>query len=156
MNRTRAISELIHPDASGYCPTEDMPADIGSRGMSATELKDNVWWTGPKWLKGSPGNYPPQFTLKELESDECFKESAKEQVTNLQVNIDEVHDIDLDKIIDIARYSSCNRLLQVTALVLRIASNLICRIKRKNDLIKSEDLAKAEIEQAESIWIKTA
>ena len=40
----------------------------------------------------------------ELESDECFKESAKEQVTNLQVNIDEVHEIDSDKIIDIARY----------------------------------------------------
>ena len=39
-NRTRAISKLIHPDAWGYCPTEDMLADIGSRGMSATKLKD--------------------------------------------------------------------------------------------------------------------
>ena len=63
---------------------------------------------------------------------------------------------DLDKIIDIARYSSCNRLLRVTALVLRFASNLICRIRRKNDLIKSEDLTKEEIKQAESMWIKTA
>ena len=79
-----------------------MLADIGSRGMSVTELKDNeLWWTGPKWLKGQPENYPPQFTLKELESDECFTESAKEQVTNLQVNIDEVHEIDSDKVIDI-------------------------------------------------------
>ena len=85
LNRTRAISKLIHPDAWGYCPTEEMLADIGSRGMSATELNDNeLWWTGPKWLKGPPENYPPaQFTLKELESDECFTESAKEQVTNL-------------------------------------------------------------------------
>ena len=32
-NRTRAISKLIHPAAWGYCPTEDMPADVGSRGM---------------------------------------------------------------------------------------------------------------------------
>ena len=111
-NRTREISKLIHPDAWGYCPTKEMPAVIGSRGMSATELKDNeLWWTGPKWLKGSPENYPPHFTFKELESDECFTKSAKEQVKNLQVNIDEVHEIDSDKIIDIARYSSCNRLL---------------------------------------------
>ena len=89
-----------------------MPADIGSREMSAVELKDNVlWWTRPKWLKGPPENYPPQFTLKELDSDECFAESAKEQVTNLQVNTDEVHEIELDKIIDIARYSSFNHLL---------------------------------------------
>ena len=94
-NRTRAISKLIHPDAWGYCPTEEMPEDIGSRGMSAMELKDDeLWWTGPKWLKGPAGNYPPQFTLKELESDECFTESAKEQVARLQVNIDEVHEID--------------------------------------------------------------
>ena len=111
---------------------------------------------GPKWLKGPPENYPPQFTLKELESDEFFKESAKEQVKNLQVNIDEVHEIDSDKIIDIVRYSSCNRLLRVTALVLRLASNLICRIRGKNNLIKSEDLTKEETEQPESMWIKTA
>ena len=63
-----------------------MPADIGSRGMSATELKDNeLWWTGPKWLKGPPENYPPQLTLKELESDECLTESAKKQVTHLKI-----------------------------------------------------------------------
>ena len=74
----------------------------------------------------------------------------------MQVNIDEVHEIDLDKIIDIARYSSCNHLLRVTALVLRFASNLICRIRGKNGLIKSEGLTKEEIEQAESMWIKTA
>ena len=156
-NRTKAISKLIHSDAWGYCPTEDIPADIGSRGLSATELKDNeLWWTRPKWPEGPPENYPQQFTLKELESDECFKESAKEQVTNLQVNIDEVHKIDLDKIIDISKSSSCNRLLRVTVLVLRSASNLICRVRGKNDLIKSEDLTKEEIEQAESTWIKTA
>ena len=134
-----------------------MPADIGSHVMSATELKDNeLWWTGPKWLKGPSENYPPQFTLKELGSDERFAESAKEQVTNFQVNIDEVHGIDLDKIIDIAWYSSCNRLLRVTVLVLRFVSNLICRIRGKNGLIKSEGLTKEEIEQAESMWIKTA
>ena len=41
-------------------------------------------------------------------------------------------------------------------LVLRFASNLICRIRGKNDLIKSEGLTKEEIEQAESMRIKTA
>ena len=84
------------------------------------------------------------------------KNQVKEQVTNLQVNIDEVHKIDLDKIIDVARYSSCNHLLRVTAPVLRFVSNLICRVRGKNYLNKSEDLTKEQIEQAESMWIKTA
>ena len=81
-----------------------MPTDIGSCAMFATKLNDNeLWRTDLKWLKGPPENYPLQFTLKELESDERFKESAEEQVTNLQVNIDEVHEIDSDKIIDLSR-----------------------------------------------------
>ena len=75
-------------------------------------------------------------------------------MTNLQVNIDEVHETDLDKIIEIAWYSSCNCLLRVTAPVLQFSSNLICRIRGKNDLIKSEDLTKEEIEQ--TVWFKTA
>ena len=33
---------------------------------------------------------------------------------------------------------------------------MICRIRGKNGLIKSEGLTKEEIEQAESMWIKTA
>ena len=41
-------------------------------------------------------------------------------------------------------------------LVLRFASNVICSIRGKNSLIKSEGLTKEEIEQAESMWIKTA
>ena len=49
-----------------------------------------------------------------LKDDRSYKEIVK----NLPVNIDEVHETDSDKIIDIARYSSCNRLLRVTVLVL--------------------------------------
>jgi len=38
---------------------EDNPADLGSRGISASELQlHNIWWNGPKWLIKSYESWP--------------------------------------------------------------------------------------------------
>ena len=43
----------------GHCPGIENPADLGSRGVLITELKNsNLWWTGPSWLKGTPSDWP--------------------------------------------------------------------------------------------------
>ena len=109
-NRTKNILKLTSPEMWNHCSTEDNPADIGTRGKSAAELKNSsLWWAGPEWLKGSPESHPLQLAPQELESDECLKEVCKEQIT-LQVIIsankfNHIH-LNLDEVISVDRYSS--------------------------------------------------
>ena len=67
----------------------------------------------------TPESYPWQLTPQELQSDECPREVRKEQIT-LQVSTNKfshMH-VNLDEVITLERYSSCNCLFQVTGLVL--------------------------------------
>ena len=155
-NRTKNILKLTSPEMWNHCSTEDNPADIGTRGKSAAELKNSsLWWAGPEWLKGSPESYPLQLAPQELESDECLKEVCKKQIT-LQVSANKFNHIhvNLDEVISADRYSSCNHLFRVTALVLRFIHNLKAKIRGNNDNILSDELTTAEIEDAECLWIK--
>ena len=116
-----------------HCSTGD---NIGTRGKSAAELKNSsLWWTGPEWLKGPPEKYPLELAPQELESDECLKEVCKEQIT-LQVSANKFNHmhVNLDEVISVDRYSSCNRLFRVTGLVLRFIHNL--RQKSGETMIK--------------------
>mgnify|MGYP002259925977 FL=1 len=50
----RRVNEILKMSGKGdwrYCPSRENPADIGSRGMTALDLKQSVlWWKGPSWL----------------------------------------------------------------------------------------------------------
>ena len=40
--------------------TKDSPADITTRGVTITELKDNqLWWERPKWLSLNQNEWQP-------------------------------------------------------------------------------------------------
>ena len=53
-HRVNEILKLSDKRDWRYCPSRENPADIGSRGMSASELKENVLWRqGPTWLAES-------------------------------------------------------------------------------------------------------
>ena len=155
-NHTNNILKLTSPEMWNHCSTKDNSADIGTRGKSAAELKNSsLWWAGPEWLKRSPESYPPQLAPQELEPDECLKEVCKEQIT-LQVSenkSDHMH-VNLDEVISVDRYSSCNHLFRVTALVSRFIHTL--KAKSGETMIKlSDQLTTAETEDAECLWIKT-
>ena len=50
-NRIGEIQTSTRPDQWRYVPTDLNPADILSRGMSATDLIDcHTWWRGPEFL----------------------------------------------------------------------------------------------------------
>ena len=51
-NRVAEIRETISPQQWRYCPTEENPADLASRGILGSKLKGlKLWWEGPAFLK---------------------------------------------------------------------------------------------------------
>uniref|UniRef100_A0A914UQF9 Peptidase aspartic putative domain-containing protein n=1 Tax=Plectus sambesii TaxID=2011161 RepID=A0A914UQF9_9BILA len=70
-----------------YVPTKENPADLGSRGCTADELKDNhLWWTGPPWLTEDQQKWPPSPIITPDELEEEVEENFQ-QDTQLMTSI---------------------------------------------------------------------
>ena len=154
-HRAKEILKLTSPDMWNHCPTEYNPADVGSRGQSVRDLRANqLWWHGPEWLESSKENYPVQPSKTQLETEECYQE-IRQELTILLAKNELKGNVNLDKILDVNKFSSYNRLLKCTALVLRFISNMKSRVQKRHNEIKVEELEPSELEQAERLWIKT-
>ena len=46
-NRVERIRKSTEPSLWNYVPTEDNPADVGTRTLSADNLKESTWLIGP-------------------------------------------------------------------------------------------------------------
>ncbi|CAB3984435.1 uncharacterized protein LOC110248986 [Paramuricea clavata] len=95
-NRIAKIQDLIPPQRWKHVDGLQNPADVGSRGILAKEIKEHpLWWTGPDWLKQNQSNWPSKFTappsLEALQSlgvtKDCLQLKEKEEVT-LQTTTD--------------------------------------------------------------------
>ncbi|XP_055615339.1 uncharacterized protein LOC129761628 [Toxorhynchites rutilus septentrionalis] len=59
-NRVSEVHNLTADGIWSHVPGIDNPADVISRGMHATQLKDTAsWWHGPAWLSQSSRFWPP-------------------------------------------------------------------------------------------------
>ena len=57
-NRKTEILKLTSAEQWFYCKTKINPADLGTKGQSASELKVNkLWHEGPEFLRSSPENW---------------------------------------------------------------------------------------------------
>ncbi|KRX13995.1 hypothetical protein T07_7059 [Trichinella nelsoni] len=67
-NRVELIQQLTERKLWKYCPSENNPADLISRGTSVTKLKDcRLWWLGP----------PSLLNSEPCESEKTSKENTK-------------------------------------------------------------------------------
>ena len=58
-NRVTKIQALLDPSVWRYCPGPENPADLPTRGISASELKQSqLWWQGPTWLRNPEEEWP--------------------------------------------------------------------------------------------------
>jgi len=149
-NRVKEILSKTDKSSWSHISGKDNPADLGSRGLKAVELKSNeLWWKGPQWLPFKE-KWPEKSEMKEVEECKIEEKVVKEQV--LLVN-----DIDAPeqrRIIDVARYSTARKAIRVVSYVVRFITNVKARISNQ---VKIEGrLTVSELKEAERVLIKEA
>ena len=73
------ILKLTKKEEWGHVPGVEDPADIGSRGAKASELRDSkLWWEGPKWLREEKETWLNNEPLED--SNEVSEERKKASV----------------------------------------------------------------------------
>ena len=153
-NRVIAIRSLVSPDHWRHCPGRENPADIPSRGMSASALSESsVWLNGPDWLwhKSSTEEVEEDPTVPGV-PEECQKEMKHKDLigSTVAVNTTELS-TDLSKVVSPERYSSSHRLFRVTALILRFVRRLGGGSHQTPSAMQPEA---EEIQQATQRWIR--
>ena len=103
----------------GHVAGKENPADIGSRGAVASELKDsNLWWNGPSWLTKGENAWPGKFNPRET----CEASEEKRNVCVLTAVLQEQPRP--CKVIELKKYGRLNKLLRITAYVRRFITNI--------------------------------
>lgn len=130
-NRISRILDNVGNASWMHVPSGDNPADIGSRGCTAVELRNRrLWWNGPDWLLKEPTEWPEQPTLAEVN---CERKTKAFTIQSDQEDI-------------LERFSSYNRALRVYCYVFRFAQ----RCQRKPLLENRKDYITA----AELLFVK--
>ena len=148
-NRVREIRNLTKVHQWRHLPGKENIADIGSRGCDLKKLAEKKeWFEGPDWLKLPPAQWPKS---EKIEDDNVAEIKNVEELcvlkTSGQIKENEEAEADIEKIIDSSRYSSIQKLLRITILVLRFIKK--CRGKKENDEIHDETV------EVKELWMKS-
>jgi len=144
-NRVMEIREL-HPDRKWtYCPTNENPADLLTRGISARQYRDsNLWKNGPEWICDS-AKWP-----KWDQSQTSVLLSTGEEHSDETPCVQDLPTVNgVHSVIHIDSYSRYSKLLRVTAYVLRFIHN--CRRQHHDRHVSV--LKVHELQSAERLWI---
>ncbi|XP_042148992.1 uncharacterized protein LOC121837441 [Ixodes scapularis] len=136
-NRVAEIQRDTDPSHWRYCPGNDNPADLLTRGITGSRLvSSDLWWSGPKWLTENENEWPDLRSSNEAETD-LLKEERKAVHVILQTTPPE-------PLLDLTKYSELHRALRVTAWCLRFLRN--CRNgKPSNGPLSAEETTAAEL-----------
>ena len=159
-HRVNDILKVSDNEHWKYCPSEDNPADIGTRGMIASKLNESqLWWNGPSWLVKEESFWPKQEPVSDTE------ETEEERVTSM-VALDITDEDGLGSIMDVTRYGTLWKLFRITAWVVRFIWKLfritawvvrfIWNIRAKlrgKQKISDEFLHTEETEAARKMWL---
>ena len=157
-NRVAEIQSLSSSNQWRYVSTENNPADLATRGVTASGLAcSEICWQGPKFLKKPESEWPENLikasssSQKELRSRGCFSkaETNKGQESTLTAaTINESSDWRLNP----QRFSSWTRLVRVHAWVSHFLDN--CCLSKEQRI--TGELMIDEIRNAENQIIAQA
>ena len=104
-----------------HCPGRENPADIHSTGITASELLgSDLWLNGPDWRSTSED----LLEGEEVETTEPLRDEAAHSLLNSSgVPC-------IGKLINCENFSSLDRLLRVTALILKFTHLLCQKVQR--------------------------
>ena len=146
-NRVTEIQDRTKPNMShwGYCPGKENPADIPSRGISATALKtDALWMSGPTWLKQDKESWP-KFPKDNAKTVQVEREQRK-QISLVTQTVKELFEPE--------KSSKYLKTIRVTAWIFRFVRNFKLKKRSYPGTIR-EPLQLEEIKSAETYWWKT-
>lgn len=151
-NRIQLIHQLTEPSSWRWCPGEQNPADIPSRGCSISSLlEEEFWWSGPPWLKGTVEEYPNH--AEDVSGLDAVKKEIKPKYTNvcLIASSTTPSKVSIKKLttalVDPKKYSTLKELLKTTAYINRYLHNISNKKEsRVSGPLKAEDRQEAEIQ----------
>ena len=157
-NRVGQIRGIVPPSSWRHVPGTKNPADLATRELNPEKLMEcSLWWYGPTFLHETDSEWPDIPAVSAISSnlEEKGSKPGKKSSTNvLTVNI--VPDVtDVGEIIKAERYSSLDKLLRVTAYVIRFVKLLKQRICPENVESFDPEITTEEIMFAENLWIRS-
>jgi hypothetical protein len=150
-NRVGEIQRLTNPEDWRHVPGDKNPADLPTRGFTASQLNNNqTWKEGPTFLLDDESSWPVNPATVDPRGAATDEERRKTtHVTEATIpNTTAVGRLDLH------RYSQLRKLLRVTAWFLRFIKN--CKLKDHKQRTRSAALSPEELKQSEIFWIGQA
>ena len=175
-NRVKVIRKMMGTEDWRYCPTDLNVADIPSRGLKSVrkiEAEISWWLSGPDFIKHGDETWPVDMGNGKKEGNDgsieneiivnCTFESPTEVVClHIRDGVTEKPKqkirvfqgrMKLHDIIEAERFSTVQRLLRVTVLVLRFVRNLQPKMRKEETVTGYVTLE--EIQDAEIAWVKS-
>ena len=134
-NRVSEINELSVTEQWKFCPGEENPADLLTRGLSIKSFIGRKFWhNGPDWLVNDivPNFEEDDIDIARVSSLLCIETKFNK----------------FDAIFDIENYSSFTKVIRVTAYVIRFVKIIMRKV------ITEHKLQLEELQEAENYWIR--
>ena len=146
-NRVQEIQQRVPPSQWRFCPGNQKPADLVTRGIPAAQLREsNLCWNGPLWLQ-EPSCHWPGCEVQSSFPKECLVEERKESIdSHCFVCQPKAQAARLDLPELASRYETWQRLLRITAWILKWS--------RLRGQPKKGKLLGEEIKESEYMWLR--
>ena len=160
-NRVNTIRKLVAPNLWNYCKTNENPADLVTRINKRNFIDNNLWWEGPHFLKSISieNNILNNNYLINEENGDSFSKDFYDEIRSNASNVNLItcestqNVNNIEKIIDIKRYSNFRKLLRVTSWILRFINNIKSKVSGKESIFTLY-LNKEELANSKNLWLR--
>ncbi|CAG2195786.1 unnamed protein product [Mytilus edulis] len=135
-----------------YVNTMENPADVATRGTTASKLKnDSIWWHGPKWLNYDTQNWKNDSFGDNSSVEKMYQSEIKREKSRCSTLLcNQIEEENRPPFgIDCREFSSYTKVIRVTAWIQRFVSRM-----KKDKCSTGKVLTYKELKVAEMNWIK--